>query len=76
MTVGLDDAFIITQSNGEKVSISEADIEEVATSTKSVMPDGLVDALTLEEIADLMTFMGAASEAQTMVAEEPGNIQR
>ncbi|PHR92782.1 MAG: heme-binding protein [Blastopirellula sp.] len=77
MTAGLDDTITIMQNNGEKVTITEAEIEDVAASTKSVMPDGLIDALTVEEIADLMTFMNAVPEAiETNVAEEAGSIQR
>ena len=44
--------------NGEKVTVKADEIDEIVPSTKSAMPDGLLDPLSLEEISDLFTFLG------------------
>lgn len=49
---------IVLQSNGQKIAIKESDIEEIVPSHKSVMPDNLLDPLTLEEISDLCAYLG------------------
>ncbi|MCC9604494.1 HEAT repeat domain-containing protein [Blastopirellula sp. JC732] len=55
---------ILTGQDGQKRTILANEIDEIASSPTSVMPEGLLDQLTAEEIADLMTFLGAAPEAK------------
>ncbi|HEX3869836.1 MAG TPA: c-type cytochrome, partial [Pirellulales bacterium] len=50
---------IVLQPNGEKVAIAKDQIDEIAPSPKSAMPDGLLDTLTLDEIADLFAYLTA-----------------
>lgn len=50
-------SLVVLQSNGEKVVIAEDDVDEIAPSKKSTMPEGLLNELTLEEIADLFTYL-------------------
>jgi putative membrane-bound dehydrogenase-like protein len=52
---------VILQSNGAKVTVKESDIDEIVPSQKSVMPDNLLDQLTLEEISDLCAYLGLGS---------------
>ncbi|WP_237564815.1 DUF7133 domain-containing protein [Blastopirellula marina] len=59
-----DGDIILTGQDGRKRTIFSNEIDEIAASPTSVMPDGLLDPLTAEEIADLMTFLGAAPEAK------------
>lgn len=44
-------------SNANQIEVPEADIEEKQAAKISVMPDGLLDELTLPEIADLFAFL-------------------
>lgn len=59
-----DGDVILTGQDGRKRTILANEIDEIAASPTSVMPEGLLDQLTAEEIADLMTFLGAAPEAK------------
>lgn len=53
-----DDVVVVLESSGDKRSIPRDQVEEIVPSAKSAMPEGLFDELTLEEIGDLMTFLG------------------
>lgn len=46
---------------GEKIEIAHDDVEEIEPSRVSVMPEGLLNNFTLEDIADLMAFLGQSS---------------
>lgn len=48
---------VVMQSNGERVTLTEGDIEEIQPSKVSSMPAGLLDPLSLEEIADLFAYL-------------------
>jgi putative heme-binding domain-containing protein len=52
------DGIVIMQSNAEKVTIPNSEVEEVVSSRTSTMPEGLFDLLTLAEIADLFAYLG------------------
>lgn len=52
------DALVVLQANGEKQVIPKDQIEQILPSNKSAMPEGLFDDLTLEEIADLVAYLG------------------
>jgi putative heme-binding domain-containing protein len=47
-------------STGKKVEFSKGDIEDVKPSNISVMPTGLLNPLSLEEVADLFAYLNAA----------------
>ena len=55
---------VVLQSNGEKVQVAEEQIEEVQPSAKSVMPEGLLNELTLPDIADLFAFLTTRGPAR------------
>jgi putative heme-binding domain-containing protein len=65
-----DDAIIVLQANGEKVTVDNDDISETAPSKKSAMPDGLLNTLTLEEIADLFAYLNKPLQS-TKVTVKP-----
>jgi putative heme-binding domain-containing protein len=48
---------IVLKDDGEKVSIPEEEIDEILPSRISAMPEGLLNELTLEQIADLFQYM-------------------
>ncbi len=51
------EAIVMLQPNGEKVTIKKSQIAEVSPSKKSAMPEGLLNQLTAEEIADLFAYL-------------------
>ncbi|NOZ38684.1 MAG: c-type cytochrome [Planctomycetes bacterium] len=44
-------------SDGEKIDLAHADIDDLQVSRQSVMPTGLLNKLTLSEVADLFAFL-------------------
>lgn len=52
-----DGSIAVLQSDGQKLRLTADQIEEVLPSKKSAMPDGLLNTLTLEEIADLFAYL-------------------
>jgi putative heme-binding domain-containing protein len=52
-----DGSLVVLQANGEKVTIPKADVDQTSPSKTSAMPEGLLNALTLEEIADLFAYL-------------------
>ena len=49
--------FLIVESNGETATVAEAEIAEILRSRVSAMPEGLINDLSLQEIADLFAFL-------------------
>ncbi len=49
--------LLVLQSDGQKVRIAEEDVEEQLPSPVSAMPEGLLNSLSLDEVADLMAFL-------------------
>ena len=60
---------IVLQADGKKIVIEDEQIDEIAPSRQSSMPDGLLDSLEVEEIADLFRYLGAAP--RPAVARQP-----
>jgi putative heme-binding domain-containing protein len=52
-----DGGMIVLQSDGQQVRLAADDIEEVHPNKLSAMPEGLLNALTLEQVADLFAFL-------------------
>jgi putative heme-binding domain-containing protein len=51
------DVVTVLQSDGNKVTLKKADVEQQIASLVSVMPEKLLDTLTKQEIADLFAFL-------------------
>jgi len=62
---------VILQANGEKVTLRSNEIDEITRSKISSMPEGLLNTLTQEEIADLFAYLSTAP-AQN-VAKRPSD---
>lgn len=61
MPIGSDaKSLVLLLSDGSKVTIPTADIDEKKASTVSVMPPGLLNSLSLSEIADLLALFESA----------------
>ena len=52
-----DGSYLVLQSDGKRVQISSEDVDEVRPNSKSAMPDGLLDDLTMTEINDLFAYL-------------------
>lgn len=61
----------VLMADGKKVSVAETDIEETKPSSISVMPEKLLDPLTLPEISDLFAYLRAVPETQ--LAKRPAD---
>ena len=66
---GGEKELLILQSDGSTVAVHKSTIEEVVPNRTSSMPDGLLNALSLEQIADLMAFL--MQTPQPEVAQRP-----
>lgn len=69
VTKKLDGSLVVKDSGLTEHQVAEEDIEEVQPSKVSLMPSGLLDSLSAEEIRDLFAFLGFVP---TQVAEKPG----
>lgn len=52
-----DGSVVVLQDSGEKATVPADAIDEIVPARKSAMPEGLLDDLTLEEIADLFAYL-------------------
>jgi putative heme-binding domain-containing protein len=64
LTTAATGDLVVVQSNGEKKTIGSDEVDEIAPSKVSSMPEGLLDALTQEEIVDLFAFLANANAAE------------
>jgi putative heme-binding domain-containing protein len=69
-----DGGMTILQADMQKVELTKDEIEDVRKSKTSAMPEGLLNKLTLEQIADLFAFLMNASEPS--LASRPTAVRR
>jgi putative membrane-bound dehydrogenase-like protein len=60
-----DGSLIVLQANGEKLKLGKDEIEEAKRTKHSAMPDGLLNILTLEEVADLFAYLTKVSPGES-----------
>jgi len=70
VTTGPAGSIIIINSKGEKIEVPKNQVEEMISSKVSAMPEGLLNNLTLEEIANMFAYLRALQRAR--VARNPG----
>jgi putative heme-binding domain-containing protein len=62
---------------GKKIELGHEEIDDIQPSDVSAMPTGLLNALTLEQVADLFAYLGAAptttTPAATPIATRPAH---
>jgi putative heme-binding domain-containing protein len=51
------DAIAVVTSDGRKLRIAKTDVEDIRESRVSVMPENLLNILTLQDVADLFAFL-------------------
>jgi putative heme-binding domain-containing protein len=71
-----EEAVTILQSNGEKLTIAHADINETAPSKVSAMPEGLLGALSLDEIADLFAYLNKPVQSSKVTVQPSKRAKR
>ncbi|HND52157.1 MAG TPA: HEAT repeat domain-containing protein [Pirellulaceae bacterium] len=62
---------VVLQSNGEKVVVKEDDIDEILPQKTSVMPAGLLDNFSQEDIADLFAFLMNSPGRAELASKKP-----
>jgi putative heme-binding domain-containing protein len=65
-----DGSFTVLQSDATKIRIPKDEIDTITAIKKSAMPEGLLNPLSLEEIADLFAYLNQSAEPQ--VSQGPG----
>lgn len=66
-----DGSLTVLQSDSTKVDLAADDIEDIQPSKTSAMPEGLLNKLSLEQVADLFAFLTNAPEPN-VAARSPG----
>jgi putative heme-binding domain-containing protein len=66
---GANGETVVLTSTGDRIAFPAATIEEIKPSKVSSMPNGLLETLTPEEIADLLAFLHKSNK--TGVARRP-----
>jgi putative heme-binding domain-containing protein len=57
------EAVVVLTSDGEKVRLASDEIEDIQASSQSAMPEGLLNPLTLEQVADLFAYLASGPTA-------------
>lgn len=65
-----DQGVTVLLADGEKVDIAQGDIDEIKPTNTSVMPTGLLNVLTLEQVGQLFAYLEKGSEL-TELARDP-----
>ncbi len=60
VSTGVADEFIVLKSDGKKTVVLKDEVDELLPSKTSTMPEGLLNELEQEEIADLFEYLGMA----------------
>jgi putative heme-binding domain-containing protein len=57
-----NDRVLVIQTAGERVILDKQDIEERETSGVSMMPEGLAERLSAEELRDLVSYLASPEQ--------------
>jgi len=66
-----DTSALTIQTANETLVVPRADVEEVATTRDSMMPEGLIDKLSSQELRDLYAYLASARQVPTPREEKP-----
>ena len=56
-STGLDGSLVVLNSDGEKVKLAANEIDDIRDHDQSSMPEGLLDSMTLKDVADLVAYL-------------------
>jgi putative heme-binding domain-containing protein len=59
-----DGTLVIRDAQNNTSMVPPEDVDQILPSTSSIMPSGLIDELTLEEISDMMAYLGVVPAAE------------
>ena len=62
LVIDQEDRWLILESNGNQSVVDKSDVDEIEPNKASSMPSGLLNDLSLEEIADLFAFLTSAKK--------------
>jgi putative heme-binding domain-containing protein len=65
--------LVLLLSDATRLEIAESDVEEKMTAKASVMPEGLFNTLSMEEIADLFAYLETSRQAPEPMPETASN---
>ena len=74
VTSGESGQIIVKGRDGKTVVVNANDVAEIRNGKESPMPEGLLDELTLKEIANLFAYLRTTPEQH--VAEKPDDTTR
>jgi putative membrane-bound dehydrogenase-like protein len=63
------DRLVLKTSEGERISVKPAQIEERKSSDISLMPEGLAETMTDQELADLLSFLSSLKAPVSIVGQ-------
>jgi putative heme-binding domain-containing protein len=69
-----DGSMVVLTTSGQKVTLKADEVDNVLPSKKSAMPDGLLNQLTLEEVAHLFAYLNLPPDAH-LTSRRPNNRQ-
>lgn len=64
-----EDTLYLQQANGEIVEVPRSQIEEMAPGTTSIMPAGLEQVLTRQELADVVAYLQSLNQPASQAAK-------
>jgi putative heme-binding domain-containing protein len=68
-----DEGVSVLTSDGQKFDLAHEDIEQISPSAVSSMPAGLLNSLTLEQVADLFAFLEQEHRPDVAAKQQSGN---
>lgn len=69
------DGLLLQQLDERTIALSQSDIDQILPEKASIMPEGTLDQLSLQEIADLFAFLNSQREQRWVDRSEPA-LQR
>jgi putative membrane-bound dehydrogenase-like protein len=70
------DASLMLQTANERVVISREDVEALKPSETSMMPEGLLERLSAQELRDLFAYLASKSQVPLAEQDAPGGSKR
>ncbi|KAA5546354.1 c-type cytochrome [Roseiconus nitratireducens] len=64
-----DGSLIVRDSRNDTSIVGAEDVDQILPNTSSIMPSGLIDELSLQEISDMMAYLGVVPAAE--IAQRP-----
>ena len=59
-----DGTLVVRDARNNTTMVDARDVDQILPSTSSIMPSGLIDDLTLQEISDMMAYLGVVPSAE------------